>query len=335
MRRAAGFALVAFLLLAVIIVGLAWLLSTLLGAQVLGAILPTIALVIASFVAVRLLRGIGGTAAPLGDLIDAAERVEAGEMGVEVAVRGPREIRALARAFNAMSGRLAATTDARRTFLADVSHELRTPITVIQGSVEGMLDGLYPADRKHLERLLEETRQLERLVEDLRTLALTDAGALRLHREATDLATLAAEVVAGFEPQAAAAEVSLAIEADEVPAAPLDPRRMRQVITNLVANAIRHTPPGGSVAVTVRPDAGTLDLVVADTGRGMDDAAASRAFERFWSSGDTAGAGLGLAIVRDLVRAHGGDVRLESAPGRGTTIHCRLPADATAVSEDR
>ena len=116
-------------------------------------------------------------------------------MGAQVDVRGPREIRALSRAFNAMSSRLAADTDQRRRFLADVSHELRTPLTVIQGSVEGMLDGLYPADRPQLERLLAETHQLERLIDDLRTLSLTDAGALELHRDPVDLGPLAADVV--------------------------------------------------------------------------------------------------------------------------------------------
>ena len=112
----------------------------------------------------------------MGDLIEASERVEAGEVGTQVEVRGPREVRAMARAFNAMSARLAADAEARRRLLADVSHELRTPLTVIQGNVEGMLDGLYPADRAHLERVLAETRQLERLIEDLRTLVTGRCG---------------------------------------------------------------------------------------------------------------------------------------------------------------
>ncbi|MFN2417344.1 MAG: histidine kinase dimerization/phospho-acceptor domain-containing protein, partial [Candidatus Limnocylindria bacterium] len=201
-RRAVRFAVLFVVVMVSLVVGLAWLLGTLFGERVLTGVLPAIAALIALVVAIRLVRGVGRAAAPLGDLIEASGRFEAGEFGAQVAVRGPREIRALARAFNAMSARLAADTEERRRLLADVSHELRTPLTVIQGNVEGMLDGLYPADARHLERILAETHQLERLIDDLRTLSLADAGALTLHRESTDLGALATDVVAGFEPQA-------------------------------------------------------------------------------------------------------------------------------------
>jgi signal transduction histidine kinase len=312
-------------LVATVVVGLAWLLGTLVDEQILSAVLPAIALLIGLVIVIRLLRGIGRAAAPLGDLIEASGRVEGGDFGAQVDVRGPREIRALARAFNAMSARLAEDTEDRRRLLADVSHELRTPLTVIQGNLEGMIDGLYPADARHLERVLAETRQLERLVEDLRTLSLADAGALPLHREPTDLGALATDVVAGFQPQAAADGVVLSVEAVEGDPLDLDPRRMRQVIGNLVSNALRHTPEGGQVTVAVRPGDDTVELVVTDTGSGMDAQSVERAFDRFWRSGDTAGAGLGLAIVRDLVRAHGGEVELESTPGSGTIVRCRFP----------
>ena len=148
------FALAFILVITAVIAGVAWLLGTLFGDQL--PILPAVAVLIALLVVIRLARGIGGAAAPLGDLVEASAKVEAGEVGTQVEVRGPRETRALARAFNAMSARLAADTDERRRLLADVSHELRTPLTVIQGTVEGMLDGLYPADRTQLERLLAE-----------------------------------------------------------------------------------------------------------------------------------------------------------------------------------
>ncbi|MGH2456249.1 MAG: sensor histidine kinase [Candidatus Limnocylindria bacterium] len=325
MRRAALFALFAMGFLASLIVLFAWLLGTLLGQQVLSAVLPAVAMLVGLLVAARLVRGIGRAAAPLGDLIEASARVEAGEVGAQVEVRGPGEIRALARAFNAMSARLADDTRQRRRLLADVSHELRTPLTVIQGSVEGMLDGLYPADRPQLERLLAETRQLERLIEDLRTLALADAGALPLRREPTDLGALAEDVVSGHRAGATAAQVSLAVSTDDLPAVDVDPLRVRQVIANLVSNALRHTPPGGRVSVGVRRETDAVVLEVADTGTGMDAASAARAFDRFWRSGDEAGAGLGLAIVQDLVRAHGGEAELESAPGSGTTVRCRFP----------
>jgi two-component system sensor histidine kinase BaeS len=321
----AGFFALFLLVLSLVIVAIAWLVGTLLRQDLVSSILPAIAIFVALLVIARLGRGIRGATEPLGDLVEASARVEAGQVGAQVEVRGPREIRALTRAFNSMSSRLASDTDQRRRFLADVSHELRTPLTVIQGSVEGMLDGLYPADRAHLERLLAETHQLERLVDDLRTLSLTDAGALELHRDPVDLGALAADALAAFEPQAAAEKVTLAAELEEVPTVLLDGRRIRQIIGNLLSNALRHTPSGGRVTLRVRRIGGAVELEVEDTGPGMDADAAARAFDRFWRAGDSAGAGLGLAIVRDLVRAHGGDVALESAPGAGTVVRCRFP----------
>jgi two-component system, OmpR family, sensor histidine kinase BaeS len=326
-RRMATFAILFVLVMAAVIVAMAWLIGSFVSEDISHSILPAIAVLAALFVIFRLGRGLRGTAAPLAELIEASGRVESGEVGTQVAVRGPREMRALAGAFNSMSARLAADTDERRRLLADVSHELRTPLTVIQGSIEGMLDGLYPADREHLERVLAETHQLERLIDDLRTLSLTDAGALPLHREPTELADLAADVVAGFQPQARADGIGLVVEADAVPPISVDPRRIRQVVGNLVSNALRHTPAGGRVSVGVRRSGTSVELEVADTGSGMDAESAARAFDRFWRSGDTAGAGLGLAIVRDLVRAHGGDVSLASAPGSGTTVRCNFPLD--------
>ena len=325
MRRMAAFAVAVILVIALVVVATAWLVGNLLRQDLVSSIPPAIAVLLALIVVARLGRGIRGAAEPLGDLVEASARVEAGEVGAQVVVRGPREIRALARAFNAMSSRLASDTDQRRRFLADVSHELRTPLTVIRGSVEGMLDGLYPADRSHLGRLLAETHQLERLVDDLRTLSLTDAGALELHRDPVDLPSMVAEVVAGFEPQAAAEGVTLVSEVEEVPSLSLDGRRVRQVISNLVSNALRHTPADGRVALRVRRLGGAVELEVADTGAGMDAESAERAFDRFWRAGDSPGAGLGLAIVRDLVHAHGGNVALESAPGAGTVVRCRFP----------
>jgi two-component system sensor histidine kinase BaeS len=131
--------------------------------------------------------------------------------------------------------------------------------------------------------------------------------------------------VAGFEPAASAESVRLEVVSDDGPPAELDPLRIRQVITNLVSNALRHTPAGGSVSVRVGYGPDIVTLEVADSGSGMDPESAGRAFDRFWRSGDTAGAGLGLAIVRDLVQAHGGQVTLTSAPGQGTTVSCRIP----------
>jgi len=328
MRRAVGFAFGAILLFAVLVVLLGWLLGALLGQHVLGAVFPVIGLVLLLVFAMRLVRSVRGTARPIGEIIEAAGRVEAGEVGTQVLEGGPREVRALARSFNTMSRRLAEDASQRRLLLAEVSHELRTPLTVIQGTAEGMLDGLYPADRAHLERILAEARQLERLVDDLRTLALADAGALPLHREPTDVGLLVREVVAGLSASADEAGVRLTTDTDRADARELevDPVRIRQVIGNLVGNALRHTERDREVVVSVAtPAADGATITVRDTGRGMDAESAAHAFDRFWRQGEGAGAGLGLAIVRDLVTAHGGTVSLASEPGAGTTVTVELP----------
>lgn len=325
LRRAGVFA---FLLLAIFgsFIGLlGWLIGRAFGTGWSGGL--AIALLAIGFLVVArwALRSFRATAAPIGDLVDAAARVEAGELGVQVAERGPREVRGLAGAFNAMSARLARTEDQRRTLFAEVSHELRTPLTVIQGNLEAMIDGVYPADREHLELVQAEAQHLERLVDDLRTLSLADAGALTLNREPADLSELAHEVVDGFGPQASAASVALSAEGSGPEELELDPHRMRQVITNLVANALRHTPAGGSISVTVAGDDTVARLAVRDTGSGMTPEQASHAFDRFWRSGEAAGAGLGLAIVHDLVAAHGGTTELASTPGEGTIVTCTFP----------
>jgi two-component system sensor histidine kinase BaeS len=326
MRRAAGFIVFMLVVFVLVAAGIVWLLSTLFGSSWLTAVLAIVLLLILARVVGGVVRATRLAMTPMGDLIEAAARIEAGELGTTVSERGPREVRTLARAFNAMSGRLAESDAERRALLADVSHELRTPLTVIQGNVEGMLDGLYPADRAHLERVLAETHQMERLIDDLRTLSLADAGALVLHRESTDLGGLAAEVVAGFAPQAEAAGVVLTVEEpSEAGELEVDPLRIRQVVGNLVSNALRHTPSGGRVTVRVARDGSDATLTVADSGEGMDADAAAHAFDRFWRSADSTGAGLGLAIVRDLVTAHGGSVELHSVPGEGTRVVCRLP----------
>lgn len=306
----------------------AWLVGRALAGPIpliVGAILPFLVLVLLLALVGRLVRRAG---APVGDLIEAAGRVEAGEIGAKVEERGPSEVRSLARAFNAMTTRLEETDEARRRLLADVSHELRTPLTVMQGTLEGMLDGLYPLDEEHLAPVLEETRVLARLVEDLRTLSLSEAGSLRLHREPTDLARLVEDVVNGHRVSADASGVSLSAETPpDLPALDVDPARIRQVVGNLVANALRFTPSGGSVTVIAAPTPRGAAVSVRDTGSGMEPEAVEHAFDRFYRSSSSAGSGLGLPIARNLVEAHGGRIEIESAPGRGTEVRFTLPSD--------
>ena len=303
----------------------AWLVGGLLESDLLvTAVLPIVAVVFIVLIAIRLIRGTG---APVADLIEAAERVEAGEIGTQVPVRGPSEVRSLARAFNAMSARLASNEEARRSLLADVSHELRTPLTVMQGTLEGVLDGLYPADEAHLRPVLEETRVLSRLIDDLRTLSLSEAGALRLHREPTDLRGLLDEVVGGHRAAAEEGGVTLDLETDDLEPVTVDPARIHQVVANLVANALRYTPAGGRVAVSASQGAEGVTIRVTDTGSGMEPDEVEHAFDRFYRSPGSSGSGLGLPIARNLVEAHGGRLGLTSEPGAGTTVEIVLPVD--------
>lgn len=265
-------------------------------------------------------------AAPVAELVEAAGRIEAGDLGARVAERGPREVRTVARAFNSMSARLDATEARRRSFLADVTHELRTPLSVIRGQAEGIADGLYPGDAAHLAPILGATRSLEALVEDLRTLSLTESASLSLARESVDLAVLVNQTLESFRPRAEAAGVALREQiVEEVPAVDADPARLGSVLGNLLSNAIRHTPAGGTVTVSAREAGEMVEIEVTDTGTGIPPDLLPNVFGRFVRGPGSEGSGLGLAIARDLVVAHGGSIIVESPPGRGTTFRFTLP----------
>jgi signal transduction histidine kinase len=264
---------------------------------------------------------------PVGDVIEAAQRVSDGDYTARVPERGPREVRGLTQAFNSMVSRLQSNDAQRRSMLADVSHELRTPLTVIQGNLEGMLDGIYPMDRPHLEPVLDETRQLSRLIEDLRTLALAEGDALQLHREPTDLAVLASETVASFRAQASANGAALRVGSPtNLPLADVDPARIRQVLENLIANALRYTARDGTILVeTGVADSKYVRVSVKDSGRGISPEELPHIFERFYKTRDSRGTGLGLAITRSVIQAHGGQITATSEPDRGTEISFTLP----------
>jgi two-component system sensor histidine kinase BaeS len=223
-----------------------------------------------------------------------------------------RAIRHVSRAF-AEQNRL------RRQLMADVAHELRTPLAILQGRIEGLLDGVYPRDAHHLAELLEETRHLSRLVEDLGTLAHAEAGALELRKETVDLGDLVRDVAASLpRPVAVVAPADL-------PAVEADPVRIRQVLLNLLVNAVRHTPPEGTVSVEVQARPQQILIRVRDTGSGIAPEDLPHIFERFQKGTDSRGSGLGLAIARKLILAHGGDIGIESAPGKGTEVTVSLP----------
>lgn len=270
--------------------------------------------------------GVRRMAQPMSNLIEAARRIEAGDYSAQVPEWGSSDIRSVARAFNSMSERLKTIDEQRRTFMADVTHELRTPLSVIRGQAEAIADGVYPADAAHLAPILDATQTLDRLVEDLRTLVLTDAGNLVLHKEPTDIGALVHDTVESFRSQSESAGVTLDAQIESAPSVHLDPSRMRQVIGNLLSNALRHTSSGGSVKVTVRSAGNQVTVEIADTGEGIPPDLLPHVFERFVKGPRSTGSGLGLAIAHDIVVAHGGKLVIDSEPGKGTTASITLPS---------
>jgi signal transduction histidine kinase len=271
---------------------------------------------------------------PVGDLLGAAEQVATGDYQVDVEVRGPRELRALTVTFNEMAARLAANEEQRRRFLADITHELRNPLAVLQSEIEAQLDEVHPRDDHHLASLLEETRRLGHLVDDLHTLALAETGRLVLQQEAVAVGDLVDEVVGRHEAQARRRDVALCASiAPGLPKAWVDPTRARQILDNLLANAIRHTPAGGVVLVEVStligPGSGDRPMVrcrVTDAGPGFREDQLGQLFERFKRAGDSSGSGLGLSIARDLVRAQGGTIDASNDPATGgASVSFTLP----------
>lgn len=273
-----------------------------------------------------------GLARPIRQLTTAAGALERGDFSRRVAVRTRDEIGDLAASFNKMADGLARAERQRRDLTADIAHELRNPLAVLQSHLEGLIDGVFPATTENLQPLLDQTQLLSRLVDDLRTLALAEAGQLELQRAPTDLGPLVASVVARFAPTAAARQVMLRAEVPAaLPVVALDAQRIEQVLGNLLSNALRHTPAAGRVTCRVTLDsAGALTVSVADTGVGIPPGSLPHIFDRFYRvdrsrSRADGGTGLGLAIVRQLVEAHGGRVWAESAPGQGTTVAFSLP----------
>ena len=287
-----------------------------------------------------------GMSRPLTDLTEATRAVAAGNLDVRVPVRHYGEARELAIAFNRMAEELARADELRRNMTADVAHELRTPLSVIRGKLEGVLDEVYPATPEHLEPILEETKLLTHLVEDLRMLALAEAGQLTLEKRPMDVGDLVRDAQVNFAPQASDRNITLALDLPAaLPRINADWRRIAQVLGNLVTNALRHTPAGGCVTLSARggedpqghpsvpesaPSEGLVEVSVSDTGVGIPPADLPYIFERFWrgqrsrpwGGGVT---GLGLTIAKQLIETHGGTISVESTPGEGSTFRFTLP----------
>jgi signal transduction histidine kinase len=267
---------------------------------------------------------------PIDQMVSASDRIARGEYFVRIAERGSPEMRSLARAFNAMAKQLEEHEKQRRNLMANVTHELRTPLTVIQGRIEGMLDGVYPRQDAHFESILDETRQMGRLIEDLRTLALAESGALDLRKEPTDVSVLIGETIAALRPHAEEKGVDCYVECeDEISLANIDPLRIRTVLVNLIMNAVRHSSSDDKIRATCKMlEQDHLEIAVHDTGEGIAAQDLPHIFKRFYKSKDSTGSGLGLAIVKELVEAHQGKIEVESKIGEGTSVRVRLPIDA-------
>jgi signal transduction histidine kinase len=270
---------------------------------------------------------------PLARLEDAAAAVAQGQLDARSGLDDrPDEIGALARSFDAMAAGLQAAEVGRRRFFQDAAHELRTPLAVIDATTSAVLDGVYPHDDRHLSTIRDQARLLGRIVDDLRTVSLADAGVLQLRRAAVSVGPLLASVARDHEARASAAGVRLEDGTSSSPAVLADPDRLRQVVVALVDNAIRHSPTGGWVRLAAEAAGDAYVMIsVADSGPGIAPADLPHVFDRFYQADpardrSTGTSGLGLAIVRAIVEAHGGTVGASNEPGAGARFEIRLPA---------
>lgn len=269
--------------------------------------------------------------APLRKLTAASEAIAQGDLSARADVQGRDEVAQLADSFNDMAESLHRMEEARQSQTADIAHELRTPLTVLQGTLEAMLDGVYSSDQENLQAALSQTRTLSRLVDDLRLLAVADAGRLRLQKESLDLGALLREVVEVYRPKAGEQRVALELRmAGDLPRACVDRDRLVQVMGNLLSNALHYAPPGGQIEVRARTRDDEVVTSVADDGPGVAAEDLPHLFERFWRADSsrrrsTGGSGLGLSIARHIVEAHGGRIWAEKTPGGGLTVSFSLP----------
>ena len=271
---------------------------------------------------------------PVEDLTRAAVRMAGGDLSQRVAVRSKDEMGVLGSAFNHMAASLEEAGKNRQAMTADIAHELRTPIAIQRAHLEALQDGIYPLTAENLQPVLDQTELLARLVEDLRTLALADAGALKLEIVPTDFAGLVRRVIDRFRPEADMRGIQLSQEEVEdhiLQNIPMDAGRVEQILNNLLSNALRYTPAGGTVRLTLKLEDGWSVLQVVDNGPGIPPEALPSLFERFYRvdksrSREAGGTGLGLAIARQLALAHGGNITAANRPEGGAVFTLRIPA---------
>jgi len=269
-------------------------------------------------------------AKPLQRLTAAARQIASGNLSEPIQIHAQDELGQLAAAFNHMAASLQRSEQLRRNMIADIAHELRNPLAIIQGNLEAMMDKVVPATAENLTSVHEETLLLNRLVNDLRELALAEAGELKLVKRVTNLADLIRSIMSSVQAQLEEQGINLVTEIpEELPQVEIDPDRIGQVLLNLLDNARRHTPKGGKITVTAVEVDSQIQVSVSDSGPGIAPKDLPYIFDRFWR-GEGAlrkdgGTGLGLAIAKQLVETHGGRIWAESQLNQGTTFTFTLP----------
>jgi signal transduction histidine kinase len=269
---------------------------------------------------------------PIRELTEATHAVADGKLGQQVSVRSKDEMGELAASFNKMSADLARSTDARKQMTADIAHELRTPLSLILGHAEAVHDRVLPPTRENFEIIREEAIRLEHLVDDLRVLSLADAGELSINLQEVSPQKLLKDIQATYHHIARQRDVKIKVDvASDIPMLNIDPVRMTQVLTNILDNALHHTPEGGQVSLSAQKVQAGVELAIQDSGPGLEGKDVNRIFERFYRTDparhrDKGGSGLGLAIAKSIVQAHNGQIWAESAPGQGLKIVIRFPA---------
>lgn len=280
----------------------------------------------------------GRLTSTLRDLTAATQALAGGAFGRQVEVRSNDELGELAASFNRMSADLARAQSSRRQMTADIAHELRTPLSLILGHAEALHDGVLPRTDENLQVIYGEARRLNRVVEDLRTLSLAEAGELSLSRRWAQPGRIARAVAAARQSAVIERGIDLELELQEaIPALEVDADRIQQAVGNLLDNALRHTPAGGSAVLRVAASGGHVRFIVEDSGPGIPAQDLPRLFERFYRadpsrSREEGGSGLGLAIAKSLVEAHSGQIRVENREEGGARFVIELPADRASSS---
>jgi signal transduction histidine kinase len=277
---------------------------------------------------------------PIRELTQATHAVSEGDLTQQVTVRSNDELGELAKAFNKMSAELSRSVNARKQMTADIAHELRTPLSLILGHAEAVHDGVLPPTKENFEVIREEAVRLEHLVNDLRMLSLADAGELTINPQPIEPERLVHEVASLYQFETQKKNISLELDAaSPLPAIEVDPGRMTQVLTNILDNALRHTPEGGRIILSAKEVEDHVELAIQDSGHGLPREDLERIFERFYRTdssrqrdGDLpGGSGLGLAIAKSIVQAHGGQISAQGEAGSGLRVTIALPIKSDAA----